>query len=145
LADIGLRKKVEKQVDEREKSKDKLEELFYEKPENKGIMSNIPSTNDSVFDFNEALNPDLSLKDIMADILTEKKEDVVVYNENLRKIEESKRQTDIELLESGFLKPRKPMKVEYKETKTIDPIQKKPTFERRFLSIQNIVKDSNKK
>ena len=31
------------------------------------------------------------------------------------------------------------------ENKTIDNMPKKPTFEKRFLSIQNIVKDSNKK
>ena len=147
IADIGLRKKVEKQIDKQENSEEKINELFYDAPEEKKkVVSTIPKTADSIFDFDEALNPDLSLKDIMNDILTEKKEDVIVYDENIRKIEESKRQSDIELLESGFLKPRKetPAKPAV-PNKTIDPIQKKPTFEKRFLSIQSIFRDSNKK
>lgn len=143
IADIGLRKKVEKQVDADENSKQKLSELFYDKPQNNNVISAIPTTEDSLFDFNEALNPDMSLKDIMADLMTEKQEDIVVYDENVRKIEESKRQSDIELLESGFIKPRKVINVV--ENKTIDNIKKKPTFDRRFLSIQNIFSDSNKK
>lgn len=145
IADIGLRKKVEKQVDETETSKKKLNELFYEKPENKNVISTIPSTADSLFDFNEALNPNMSLKDIMADLMTEKQEDVKVYDENVRKIEEQKRQSDIELLESGFINPKKVMKSKNVENRTIDNMNKKPTFDKRFLSIQNIVKDSNKK
>ena len=47
--------------------------------ENKKVVSTIPTTSDSLFDFEEALNPNLSLKDIMDDIMTEKKEDVLVY------------------------------------------------------------------
>lgn len=144
LADIGLRKKVEKQVDETEKSREKLDNLFYETPEDKKVISTIPTTEDSLFDFNEALNPNMSLKDIMADLMTEKQEDVKVYDENVRKIEESKRQSDIELLESGFIRPRK-LAASNVENKTIDNIKKKPTFDKRFLSIQNIVKESNKK
>ncbi len=145
IADIGLRKKVEKQVDEAENPKRKLDELFYEKPESKNVISTIPTTADSLFDFNEALNPNMSLKDIMADLMTEKQEDVKVYDENVRKIEESKRQSDIELLESGFIKQRKVGKPKVVENKTIDNVKKHPTFEKRFLAIQNIVKDSNKK
>lgn len=145
IADIGLRKKVEKTIDENENSKKKLDELFYVKPEEKKVISTIPTTPDSLFDFNEALNPNLSLKDIMDDILTEKQEDVKVYDENVRKIEEARKQTDIELLESGFIKPRKVSKLRTTENVTIDNVKKHPTFEKRFLSIQNIVKDSNKK
>ena len=96
-------------------------------------------------DFDEALNPDMSLKDIMADLMSEKEEEIKVYDENVRKIEESKRQSDIELLESGFIKPRKMTHSAAVENKTIDNMRKKPTFDKRFLSIQNIVKDSNKK
>lgn len=141
IADIGLRKKVEKQVDENVSSKDRLNEIFYDMPENKKVVSAIPTTADSLFDFNEALNPDMSLKDIMADLMTEKQEDVKVYDENVRKIEESRRQSDIELLESGYIKPGKIIKQKTVENKTIDNIKKKPTFDRRFLSIQNVLKN----
>lgn len=145
IADIGLRKKVEKQVDELETSAERLNDLFYVAPENKKVTSAIPVTETSLFDFDEALNPDMSLKDIMADLMSEKQEEVKVYDENVRKIEESKRQSDIELLESGFIKPRrKPISQEV-ENKTIDNIRKKPTFDKRFLSIQNIVSDSNRR
>ena len=145
IADIGLRKKVEKQVDANETSKERINEIFYDKPENKMVASTIPTTADSLFDFNEALNPNLSLKDIMEDIMTDTQEEIKVYDENVRKIKESQRQSDIELLESGFIKPTKSMKGHLVENKTIDNMPKKPTFEKRFLSIQNIVKDSNKK
>lgn len=146
IADIGLRKKVEKQVEEKENSKDRINEIFYDKPENNKIVSStIPTTADSLFDFNEALNPNLSLKDIMEDIMTDTQEEIQVYDENVRKIKESQKQSDIELLESGFIKPTKSMRGHLVENKTIDNMQKKPTFEKRFLSIQNIVKDSNKK
>lgn len=141
IADIGLRKKVEKQVDESTSSKDRLNEIFYDLPENKNVVSTIPSTSDSLFDFNEALNPNMSLKDIMADLMTEKQDDVKVYDENVRKIEESKRKSDIELLESGFIRTGKILKQSPIENKTIDNIKKKPTFEKRFLSIQNILKN----
>ena len=145
IADIGLRKKVEKQVEESEKSKDRINDLFYNMPENKKVVSTIPTTSDSLFDFEEALNPNLSLKDIMDDIMTEKKEDILVYDENVRKIKDSQKQSDIELLESGFIKPRKSMKKHTVENRTIDNMPKKPTYEKRFLSIGNIVKDASKK
>ena len=136
IADIGLRKKVEKQVEANENSKDRINEIFYDKPENKMVASTIPTTADSLFDFNEALNPNLSLKDIMEDILTDTQEELQVYDENVRKIKDSQRQSDIELLESGFIKPTKSMKGHLVENKTIDNMPKKPTFEKRFLSIQ---------
>lgn len=145
IADIGLRKKVEKQVEVAENSRDKINEIFYDMPENKKVSSSIPTTADSLFDFNEALNPNLSLKDIMEDILTDTQEEIQTYDENVRKIKDSQRQSDIELLESGFIKPTKSMKGHLVENKTIDNMPKKPTFEKRFLSIQNIVKDSNRK
>ena len=145
IADIGLRKKVEKQVTAKENSNDRLNEIFYDAPERKNVVSSIPTTSDSLFDFNEALNPNLSLKDIMEDILSEKKEDVLVYDENVRKIKDSQKQSDIELLESGFIKPRKSIKPRVVENKTINNMPKKPTYEKRFLSIGNIVKDSSKK
>ena len=140
LADIGLRNKVEKQVAETESAQNKLNEIFYEAPTAaKPATPAIPKTEDSLFDFEEALNPNLSLKDIMADLMTEKEEEAVVYDENTRKLEEAKRQSDIEMLESGFIKnPR--LQNKQVVNKTIDPTMKKPTFEKRFLSIQNICK-----
>ena len=140
LADIGLRNKVEKQVAETESAQNKLNEIFYEAPvAAKPAAPAIPKTEDSLFDFEEALNPNLSLKDIMADLMTEKEEETVVYDENTRKLEEAKRQSDIEMLESGFIKnPR--LQNRQVVNKTIDPTMKKPTFEKRFLSIQNICK-----
>ena len=145
IADIGLRKKVEKQVDENESSAERINDLFYVAPENKKIVSSIPSTDNSVFDFDEALNPDMSLKDIMADLMSEHREEVKVYDENTRKLEESRRQSDIELLESGFIKPRKMMAAKPVENKTIDNMKRRHTFDKRFLSIQNIVNDSRKR
>ncbi len=144
VADIGLRKKVEKQVAKKENSEDRLNEIFYDLPSAQNVVSTIPTTADSLFDFNEALNPNLSLKDIMADIMTEKQEDIKVYDENVRKIEDSRKKSDIELLESGYLKPRRTIKTKVVENKTIDNMPKKPTFEKKFLSIGNIIKDSNK-
>lgn len=140
LADIGLRNKVERQVDETESAQNKLNEIFYEAPAAaKAAAPAIPKTEDSLFDFEEALNPNLSLKDIMADLMTEKEEETIVYDENTRKLEEAKRQSDIEMLESGFIKnPR--LQNKQVVNKTIDPTMKKPTFEKRFLSIQNICK-----
>ena len=139
LADIGLRNKVEKQIDETESAKNKLNEIFYEAPTVGKTAAAIPKTEDSLFDFEEALNPNLSLKDIMADLMTEKEEETIVYDENTRKLEEAKRQSDIEMLESGFIKnPR--LQNKQITNKTIDPTMKKPTFEKRFLSIQNICK-----
>lgn len=142
LADIGLRNKVEKQIDETQNTQNKLNEIFYEAPTvQKSSVQAIPKTEDSLFDFEEALNPNLSLKDIMADLMTEKQEDVIVYDENVRKIEEAKRQSDIEMIESGFI--RNPvLQNKNIKNKTIDPTMKKPTFEKRFLSIQNICKDT---
>ena len=144
IADIGLRKKVEKQVEEEENSVERINDLFYVTPENRNVVSSIPTTEGSLFDFDEALNPDMSLKDIMADLMSEKQEEIKVYDENVRKIEEVRRQSDIELLESGFIKPRKMVHDTTIENKTIDNMRKKPTFDKRFLSIQNIVKNSNK-
>lgn len=148
LADIGLRNKVEKQVDEQETTKTKLNEIFYEAPVAKKSAASqaIPQTEDSLFDFEEALNPNLSLKDIMADLLTEKQEETIVYDENTRKLEESKRQSDIQMIESGFIinpiLQNKPIQNKEIQNKTINLNGKKPTFEKRFLAIQNICKDT---
>ena len=145
VADIGLGKKVEHTVDTNEQTQNKLNDIFYNAPSSKSVVSAIPQTEDSLFDFNEALNPNISLKDIMADLMSDKEdEELKTYSEQdtkMREIEEAQNQQKIELLESGFI--RNPIiKTKPTKNRTIDPIMKKPTFEKRFLSIQNIVKDS---
>lgn len=145
VSEIGLRKKVEKQVEENGDVENKLNEIFYNAPATKtAVNSAIPKTEDSVFDFNEALNPNLSLKDIMADLMEEKPEsDAKTYGEDPKKqeIERAQKQAKIDMLESGFI--RNPViQAKPVTNRTIDPIKKKPTFEKRFLSIQNIVKET---
>ena len=120
-----------------------ISDLFYSSPSGNKVVSTIPETADSEFDFNEALNPNLSLKDIMADLLTEKNDEVASYDEakTRTEIEQGQSQSRVELLESGFI--RNPViKTKQPKNTTIDKVIKKPTFEKRFLSIQNIVKDS---
>ncbi len=142
VADLKLGKKLEKEVEESQDVQNKLDEIFYNAPIQKTTISNIPKTNDSVFDFNEALNPNLSLKDIMADLMSDKEdEEVIVHSKEIEEMNEAQKQQKIELLESGFI--RNPViQAKPVTNRTIDPLKKKPTFEKRFLSIQNIVKDS---
>lgn len=59
---------------------EKFNKMFYDKPKESNIVSNIDSTDD--FDFNEALNPTLSLSDIMNDIMA-LKGDETDENDNL--------------------------------------------------------------
>lgn len=141
VSQIGLGYKPEKQVETDAEIESKLSDLFYSKPQQKSTVSAIPQTSDSIFDFNEALNPSISLKDIMADLMSEK-EDVSESNENLEKLKEAQKKSKIELLESGFLRQPVVQKKDV-EQKTIDQQKKKPTFEKRFLSIQDIVKRTN--
>ena len=147
VADLGLGKKVENKVKARDEVEDKFNELFYTVPTNQGVKSSIPQTADSMFDFDEALNPNASLKDIMADLMSDKEDrELKTYGQDpkLKEIEEAEKQAKVELLESGFI--RNPM-MHKRPTpvvnRTIDQMPKKPTFEKRFLAIQNIVKDSN--
>lgn len=144
VSTIGLTKRVEKSVDENQKVKHKLEGIFYETPKNKGITSDIPQTSDSIFDFNEALNPNISLKDIMSEIMTEKpEEEVKVYGSNVEfnKFKEEQKKSKVELIESGYI--RNPVfRTRPAHTSVVDSTEKKPTFERRFLSIQNIIKEN---
>ena len=146
VADIGLGKKVERKVQETQDVENKLNDLFYNAPTKKSVVSSIPQTTDSVFDFNEALNPNISLKDIMADLMEEKQdEEVKKYTaedaEQISQIQDAEQKSKIALLESGFIRtPNVKRQVPASEQKTIDPIKEKPTFEKRFLSIQNITK-----
>lgn len=146
VADIGLGKKVERKVQETEDVESKINDLFYSAPTSKSVVSSIPQTSDSVFDFNEALNPNISLKDIMADLMEEKPEEEIkqysAETQQLNQIKEAERESKIELLESGFIRtPMVKRSVTKIQQKTIDPIKQRPSFEKRFLSIQNITKE----
>lgn len=146
VADIGLGKKVEKKVQETQEVESRINDLFYNAPSKKSVVSNIPQTSDSVFDFNEALNPNISLKDIMADLMEDKPdEEVKQYSaetaQQINQIQAAEQKSKIELLESGFIRtPMVKRQIPASQQKTIDPIKEKPTFEKRFLSIQNITK-----
>ncbi|MBQ8424801.1 MAG: hypothetical protein IJX17_02115 [Clostridia bacterium] len=48
---------------------EKFNKMFYETPSASRVSSNITPSEDSEFDFNEALNPTLSLSDIMNDLM----------------------------------------------------------------------------
>lgn len=146
VADLGLGKKVEQKVKAKDEVDDKLNELFYTAPTGQTVKSAIPQTADSKFDFDEALNPNVSLKDIMADLMSDKEdEELKTYGEDpkLKEIEAAEKQAKVELLESGFIRTpmmhKRPTPVQHR---TIDQVAKKPTFEKRFLAIQNIVKDN---
>lgn len=145
VADIGLGKKVENKVRENDEVETKLNDIFYAAPKQKSVVSNIPQTSDSVFDFNEALNPNISLKDIMADLMSEKieEEEVKKYSPDsqIGQIQEAEKQSRVELLESGFLRTPIFKNPASTKQKTIDATAEKPTFEKRFLSIQNIIKE----
>lgn len=110
VADIGLGKKVEKIVDEKTETQNKLNEIFYGTPTTqKNVISAIPTTSDAEFDFSEALNPDHSLKDIMADIMSDMSaQNEIVYNkENLDKHLSRLSTSDVNELEAGIMnKPR---------------------------------------
>jgi hypothetical protein len=82
----------------------------------------------------------------MADLMSDKEdEELKTYGENpkLKEIEEAEKQAKVELLESGFIRTpmmhKRPTPVQHR---TIDQVAKKQTFEKRFLAIQNIVKDN---
>jgi hypothetical protein len=144
VSEIGLGHKPENDIKTTDEIEDKLNSIFYSAPESKTTVSNIPKTSDSVFDFNEALNPNVSLKDIMADLMSDKEDDIKTYNssEQMEEIKSAQQKSRIELIESGFIRnpviTKKPT-----EQKVIDQQQIKPTFEKRFLSIQDIVKQTN--
>lgn len=142
VADLKLGKKLEKEIEEKQDVQNKLDDIFYNAPSKTKAVSTIPSTDDSLFDFNEALNPNLSLKDIMADLMADKEdEEVIVHSKELEEKREEQKQQKIELLESGFI--RNPVISQKPATnRTIDPLKKKPTFEKKFLSIQSILKDT---
>lgn len=109
VADIGLGKKVEKVVDETAETKNRLNEIFYGTPTiKKTTVSTIPQSEDAMFDFAEALNPNNSLSDIMADIMSDLSiNKAVEYSkENIDRFIEKINDEEMKELESGhILKP----------------------------------------
>ena len=144
VSDIGLGKKVEKKIKVVDETKDKLNDIFYNAPTSKTVVSEIPETSDSLFDFNEALNPNISLKDIMSDIMAEKPQELKDYSAEAQKIEQIKQaenESKIALLESGFIRTPNVKRAMVRTEKLVAEEKKqKPSFEKRFFSIQNITK-----
>lgn len=146
VSDIGLGKKVERKIQESDDTKNRLNDIFYNAPTSHSVVSNIPETSDSIFDFNEALNPNISLKDIMSDIMAEPADDeeknYSAGSQKFSQIQQAENQSKIELLESGFI--RTPMvnkrNLGSKQDVKTQETKPKPTFEKRFFSIQNITK-----
>ncbi len=111
VSDIGLGKKIKDKEEIDIETKAKLNEIFYETPKNTSVMSNIPLTEDSLFDFSEALNPNISLKDIMADLMEEKQDEPVkTYSKvNISELsknnvkEEQSHRSKADMLESGII------------------------------------------
>lgn len=142
LADIGLRKKVEKVVDENDDTMSKISELFYEAPTTTSVVSNIPQTSDSIFDFNEALNPNISLKDIMADIMSDKEDEpAVTYNEDNLEENILQNKEKIQMLESGIIKnPIITKKVSANISKKEDAkVDTKKTSKKGFVSFNDLL------
>ena len=80
VANLGLGKKVEKVVDSETETQNKLKDIFYGVPNSdKKLISTIPQTEDSLFDFAEALNPNNSLQDIMQDIIGESESEFTTF------------------------------------------------------------------
>jgi len=105
VADLGLGKKVEKVVDEQVETKNRLNEIFYGTPtQQKAAVSNIPQTEDSAFDFAEALNPNHSLQDIMSDIMSDSPEQPIIYSkDNIDNFISKTSEDDIKKLEEGII------------------------------------------
>lgn len=164
VADIGLGKKPERKVDTENEIETKLNDIFYSNPTKSGnqkvqnVASNIPQTADSLFDFNEALNPNISLKDIMADIMSDNSDETTFaeittpnLHQEYEKVliepeaneEKKSEKSNIELIESGFINIHAPhLKKKLSSNNKSQPAQKMSDFERRFLSIQNVVKEN---
>ena len=118
VSNIGLGKKAKYDVAEPKPVKTdaqlekKISDIFYGKPNEEKVSSGIANTDDSLFDFDEALNPNISLSDIMNDIMRapDKAEPVTVYDASSIgrevKIERNrtpKTPSKIDMLESGMI------------------------------------------
>ncbi len=155
VADIGLGKKPEKKVDSANEIETKFNDLFYGSPAGAVGASSalaIPQTDDSLFDFNEALNPNISLKDIMADIMSDKNDDTTfagsfelksepVKEKESKKTNEKPMMTEIEMIESGYIHaPRIQKRTSNKSMAENE--KKKSDFEKHFFPLSNIMRDN---
>ena len=96
VADIGIGGNKSKRNKETKRNQEKIDQIFFTASSGKSAKSNIPQTNDSIFDFDEALNPELSLSDIMNDIENERKD-----------LSKKKEMTTEPMLEAGYIsKPK---------------------------------------
>ncbi len=151
VADIGLRKNPKNKVDESIDTQNKLNDIFYNSPtqnNTQSVVSAIPQTEDSLFDFNEALNPNISLKDIMADIMREEPAEEEIISTNIQSANDVKTNSysrnleKLKLIEQGYIQTPN---IKTSNSKTqVDTIEKnkKENYEKRFLSINNIIKDN---
>ena len=136
---------------------DKFNQMFYEKPAGTSVVSNIKPSS-SGFDFNEALNPTMSLSDIMKDLVSptgleddedEDLDEELSQIESLSKKEDSEtsksRQARMEKIENKMAQnakfERREDNVPYSEVSEKD---KKEEYEKRFTFLQNIFKDIDK-
>lgn len=156
VSDIGLGKKPEKRYKEQEEAKEKLNKIFYDAPTGgANAVPVIPKTEDSIFDFEEALNPNISLKDIMADLMEERKEEPVrkysklpdanktIERKPIENFDSAKeRRSRIERLEAGIFQT--PIFKEKKEKEEVQEAEPKPTFERRFMPFSSIMEETEK-
>ncbi len=150
VSDIGLNKSG-KNIQAHDDTMQKLNEIFYETPKSANVVSNIPNTPESLFDFDEALNPNLSLKDIMDDLMEKRPEGTeekyfnhIEKNQTQSREERDLKRERIEKLEAGiFQTPIFKEKVINKTVPEPEPA-KAPTFEDRFMPFKNIMDETRK-
>lgn len=149
-----------------EEMNEKFNKIFYEAPkDNKKVVSNIEATEN--FDFNEALNPTLSLSDIMSDLMgnndldddldgllsfpkksaknaksdSKKSQDDEEFEEDDEEDLISKREQEFKEFENKIDRPEKIERREDNRPKKYSSGDKLD-YEKRFTFIQNIVKDN---
>lgn len=140
---------------------DKFNEMFYGKPTEQKVISNIKPTEKDGFDFNEALNPTMSLSDIMQDLMPSNGlndsdadsnfDDELAEIEKLSQKEETNnlqyRQKRIQKIENKMAQNSKFEKRDDTNEPYIpenDEKNKKEDYEKRFTYLQNIFKNLNK-
>lgn len=138
----------------------KFSEMFYGTPTSSNVVSGIKPSVDGDFDFNEALNPTMSLSDIMKDLVSSDDvdeddesfdddfSDLEVLTQNEAEKTEKVRQERLEKIESKMSQnakfERREDDVDYKEFQEKTPANKKEDYEKRFTYLQNIFKDLNR-
>ena len=130
---------------------EKFSKMFYEAPTSSSVVSSIEKTDDSVFDFNEALNPTLSLSDIMNDLMSfddSDDDEELIFDIPQKKSNKNesealkKRQERMDKIESKLASESKITKRQVDENLYNDELNKKESYEERFTKLQNIVKDN---